>query len=138
MRPASSNAFFISSVYAIRMTIELQQLRQVVALAEHRSFVRAGTALHISQPALSRSIQNLELRFGSRLFQRSTSGVVPTDLGHLYIERARDVLRMTDALQGEAISHAGLRTGQVDIGGARHEEVLRVNSRTVRVIRCRI
>lgn len=117
MRPASSNAFFISSVYAIRMTIELQQLRQVVALAEHRSFVRAATALHISQPALSRSIQNLELRFGSRLFLRSTSGVVPTDLGHLYIERARDVLRMTDALQGEAISHAGLRTGQVDIGG---------------------
>ncbi len=99
------------------MSLELQQLRQVVALAEHRSFVRAATALHISQPALSRSIQSVERRFGSNLFVRSSAGVVPTDLGRLYIERARDLLRMADELEGEAIGHAGLRTGQVDIGG---------------------
>jgi DNA-binding transcriptional LysR family regulator len=99
------------------MPLELQQLRQVVALAEHGSFVRAATALHISQPALSRSIQGLERRFGSDLFQRNRSGVVPTDLGRLYIERARDLLRMADELEGEAIGHAALRTGRVAIGG---------------------
>ena len=99
------------------MALELQQLRQVVALAEHRSFVRASAALHISQPALSRSIQNLERRFGSSLFQRSTTGVVPTDLGRLYIERARDLLRMADELESEAIGHAAMRTGRVDVGG---------------------
>jgi DNA-binding transcriptional LysR family regulator len=99
------------------MAFELQQLRQVVALAEHRSFVRASAALHISQPALSRSIQNLERRFGSSLFLRSTAGVVPTDLGRLYIERARDLLRMADELEGEAIGHAAMRTGRVDVGG---------------------
>jgi DNA-binding transcriptional LysR family regulator len=99
------------------MALELQQLRQVVALAEHGSFVRASAALHISQPALSRSIQNLERRFGSSLFLRSAVGVVPTDLGRLYIERARDLLRMADELEGEAIGHAALRTGRVDVGG---------------------
>ena len=99
------------------MALELQQLRQVVALAEHRSFVRASAALHISQPALSRSIQNLERRFGNSLFLRSAAGVVPTDLGRLYIERARDLLRMADELEGEAIGHAALRTGRVDVGG---------------------
>ena len=99
------------------MALELQQLRQVVALAEHRSFVRASAALHISQPALSRSIQNLERRFGSSLFLRSAVGVVPTDLGRLYIERARDLLRMADELEGEAIGHAAMRTGRVDVGG---------------------
>ena len=99
------------------MALELQQLRQVVALAEHRSFVRAAAALHISQPALSRSIQNLERRFGSSLFLRSAAGVVPTDLGRLYIERARDLLRMADELESEAIGHAALRTGRVAIGG---------------------
>jgi DNA-binding transcriptional LysR family regulator len=88
-----------------------------VALAEHGSFVRASAALHISQPALSRSIQNLERRFGSSLFLRSAAGVVPTDLGRLYIERARDLLRMADELESEAIGHAALRTGRVDIGG---------------------
>jgi len=99
------------------MALELQQLRQVVALAEHRSFVRAAAALHISQPALSRSIQNLERRFGSSLFLRSAAGVVPTDLGQLYIERARDLLRMADELEGQAIGHAAFRTGRVDVGG---------------------
>jgi len=99
------------------MALELQQLRQVVALAEHGSFVRAAAALHISQPALSRSIQGLERRFGSSLFLRSAGGVVPTDLGRLYIERARDLLRMADELEGEAIGHAAMRTGRVDVGG---------------------
>ena len=80
------------------MALELQQLRQVIALAEHGSFVRAAAALHISQPALSRSIQNLEQRFGSELFLRSSGGVVPTDVGRLYLERARDLLRMADEL----------------------------------------
>ena len=99
------------------MALELQQLRQVVALAEHRSFVRAAAVLHISQPALSRSIQAVEREFGSNLFVRSSAGVIPTDRGRLYIERARDLLRMADELQGEALGHAALSTGRVDVGG---------------------
>lgn len=99
------------------MALELQQLRQVVALAEHRSFVRAAAALHISQPALSRSIQHLERQFGSALFVRSSSGVEPTDLGRLYIERSRDLLRMADELEAEAVGHSKLRSGRVDVGG---------------------
>jgi len=70
-----------------------------------------------ASPRLSRSIQNLERRFGSSLFLRSAAGVVPTDLGQLYIERARDLLRMADELEGQAIGHAAFRTGRVDVGG---------------------
>jgi DNA-binding transcriptional LysR family regulator len=99
------------------MALELQQLRQVIALAEHGSFVRAAAALHISQPALSRSIQNLERQFGSELFLRSSGGIVPTDLGRLYIERARDLLRMADELDREAVTHGALRAGRVAVGG---------------------
>jgi DNA-binding transcriptional LysR family regulator len=99
------------------MALELQQLRQVIALAEHGSFVRAAAALHISQPALSRSIQNLERRFGSELFVRSSSGAAPTDLGRLYIERARDVLRMADELDHEAVTHGTMGAGRIAVGG---------------------
>jgi DNA-binding transcriptional LysR family regulator len=99
------------------MALELQQLRQVIALAEHGSFVRAAAALHISQPALSRSIQNLEQRFGSELFVRSSGGVVPTDLGRLYIERARDVLRLADELDREAVTRGTLGASRVAVGG---------------------
>lgn len=99
------------------MSFELQHLRQVIALAEHGSFVRAAATLHISQPALSRSIQQLEQRFGSQLFLRTTAGVVPTDLGRVYIERARDVLRLADDLDREAVSQGHLRSGRVAVGG---------------------
>lgn len=99
------------------MTIELQQMRQIIALAEHGSFVRAAATLHISQPALSRSIRNVELRFGKDLFLRSGTGVKPTDLGRLYIERARDLLRMADELEGDAIGQGALQRGQVAVGG---------------------
>jgi DNA-binding transcriptional LysR family regulator len=99
------------------MALELQQLRQIVALAEHGSFVRAAAAQHISQPALSRSVQVLEQRLGSSLFTRSKAGVVPTDLGRLYLERARDVLRLADELESQAQGHASLNAGRVDVGG---------------------
>lgn len=96
--------------------LELQQLRQVIALAEHGSFVRAAAALHISQPALSRSIQNLERGFGAELFQRASSGVVPTDRGRLYIERARDLLRLAEDLERDVRSDRSLSAGKVAVG----------------------
>jgi len=99
------------------MAFELQQLRQVIALAEHGSFVRAAAALHISQPALSRSIQGLERHLGSELFSRSSGGALPTDFGRLYIERARDLLRMADDLDRESVAQGKLRTGRVAVGG---------------------
>jgi len=99
------------------MTVELQQLRQVIALAEHGSFVRAAAALHMSQPALSRSIQNIERQSGSELFLRTGNGVVPTDLGRLYIARSRDLLRMADDFERETVHHGALRTGRVAAGG---------------------
>lgn len=98
------------------MALELHQLRHVVALARHGSFVRAATALHISQPALSRSIQGLERHLGSALFQRTGSGVVPTDLGRLYIERARDVLKLADELERETSGTRTVGYGNVAVG----------------------
>jgi DNA-binding transcriptional LysR family regulator len=99
------------------MRLELQQLRQVVALAEHGSFVRAAAALHTSQPALSRSILALEQHAGSPLFVRRASGVEPTDLGLLYIDRGRDLLRLAEDLEREAGGRAALQTGRVGVGG---------------------
>lgn len=99
------------------MAFELQQLRQALALAQHGSFVRAAGALHISQPALSRSIQNLERSFGSQLFARTPGGVVPTDLGRVYLDRARELLRIADELDRESIRDRRLASGKVTFGG---------------------
>jgi DNA-binding transcriptional LysR family regulator len=102
------------------MSFELRQLRHVLALAEHGSFARAAVALHLSQPALSRSVQTFERHVGTRLFVRSGSGVVPTDLGRLLIQRARQITELTDDLGQQVLAKRTLETGQVTIGGGPH------------------
>ena len=99
------------------MSFELRQLRHVLALAEHGSFARAAVALHLSQPALSRSVQSFERHVGTSLFVRSGSGVVPTDLGRLLIQRARQITELANDLGQQVMARRTLETGQVTIGG---------------------
>jgi DNA-binding transcriptional LysR family regulator len=98
------------------MALEIRQMRHVLALAEHGSFARAAVALHLSQPALSRSIQLLEQRIGSALFLRSAVGVVPTDLGRLLAQRARQLVQLAEDLDQEVLSDRTLQAGQLRIG----------------------
>ncbi|MEO8203020.1 MAG: LysR family transcriptional regulator [Betaproteobacteria bacterium] len=102
------------------ITPDLRQLRQFVAVAEHLHFGRAAQALHISQPPLSRSIQDLEAKLGARLFERSRRKVELTPAGRWYLEEARQVLarleRASRAVAELAAGGAGsLRIGFVTI-----------------------
>jgi DNA-binding transcriptional LysR family regulator len=99
------------------MSFELRQLRHVLALAEHGSFARAAVALHLSQPALSRSVQSFERHVGTSLFVRSGNGVVPTDLGRLLIQRARQITELASELDQQVLAKRTLETGHVTIGG---------------------
>lgn len=97
---------------------DLRQLRQFVALAEHLHFGRAAAALHISQPPLSRSIQDLEAKLGARLFERSRRKVELTEAGAWYLAEVRQVLaRLEHASRAAAGRAAGgtLRIGFVTI-----------------------
>ncbi len=91
-------------------------MRQITKLAELGSFARAALSLHLSQPALSRSIQAAERQVGGALFVRSASGVVPTDLGRVLVQRARDLLQMADEIDMELRSKGALQTGQLCVG----------------------
>jgi DNA-binding transcriptional LysR family regulator len=99
------------------MSFELRHLRHALGLAEYGSFARAAVALHLSQPALSRSIQSLEQQLGMTLFVRSSDGVVPTDRGRLFLERARDLVRLADDLDDEVLGPRGEDHGAVAAGG---------------------
>jgi LysR family cyn operon transcriptional activator len=69
----------------------------ILAVADHGNFTRAASALHISQPALSQRIIDLEVQLGVQLFDRSGRTVKPTDEGRTYIEHVRRALRELNA-----------------------------------------
>lgn len=98
------------------MPFQLRQLRHLLALAEHGSFGRAATALGMTQPALSRSIKELEHDVGGALFVRTPSGVTPSDEGRLLIQRAREVVYAADELDREVLRRRVPGTEQLAIG----------------------
>lgn len=91
--------------------IELRHLRHVLALAEHHSFARAAEALHLSQPALTRSIQACEQELDVPLFERRRDGVVPTESGLLLLQRARMVVSQADDMVRETTAMKAKENG---------------------------
>ena len=63
------------------MPVTLRQLRYFKAVVEHGSFSRAAESVHVSQPALSLQIRELESTLGAPLFERESRGVFLTQLG---------------------------------------------------------
>jgi DNA-binding transcriptional LysR family regulator len=79
-------------------------LRCFVVLAEELHFGRAADRLYVAQPALSRSIQQLERVLGQRLFVRTTRSVELTPNAQALLPAARDVLDALSLLAGEVAS----------------------------------
>ena len=94
----------------------LQDLRYVVALAEHGHFGRAATACDVSQSTLSTQIKNLETELGVKLFERTTKSVSVTSVGHEIAGRARQVLEEVDAIISVGQRISGPLSGRFSLG----------------------
>lgn len=79
------------------MTMELRHLRAFLAIAEEGGITRAAARLHISQPALSRTLRALEEHLGVRLVDRSTHHLRLTDPGQAFRVRAAAAVAAVDA-----------------------------------------
>ena len=88
------------------MLPSLRQLQYLKLLAEHGSFSRAAEAAHVSQPALSAGVQELERILGAPVVERARSGVFLTPVGEEAVRRAEDVLARAEDLV-EAARTAG-------------------------------
>ncbi|WP_164775590.1 LysR family transcriptional regulator [Paenibacillus glycanilyticus] len=69
--------------------------------AEMKSLTKASELLHISQPALSKQIRNLEVELGAPLLVRSTTGVTLTPAGHILLEGSKNILNEMNAIRRE-------------------------------------
>ena len=76
--------------------VELRHLRYFVAVAETENVSRAALKLHVSQPALSRQIRDLEDEIGFCLLERTAKSVRLTDAGRAFLSDARALLQQAD------------------------------------------
>jgi DNA-binding transcriptional LysR family regulator len=96
--------------------MDLRRIRHFSVLAETLNFSRAAERLHIAQPALSVSIQKLETELGTRLFERTPTGVVLTPSGQAALIEARRLLYQGEQLV-RSVRDAALGTaGRLRIG----------------------
>lgn len=94
----------------------LVQLRHLIALAATGSFSRAAESVHLSQPALSRSIQALESELGVALFDRIGRRAELTPIGRETLERARQLVSDAQDLQERTHAVAAGRLGTLRVG----------------------
>ena len=96
--------------------MELRQYRHVLALAEHAGFRKASEALGISQPALTKSLFQIEREVGQRLFDRHGQTISPTVFGAIVVDTARKMLDSQEAMTRAISQTASLDAGELSIG----------------------
>lgn len=82
--------------------MDRRQLECFIGVAENGSFRKAAEALHVSQPALSRTIQSLERELGVPLFRRTRRGIMATEAAARLLPRARTILAEFEGLAAAA------------------------------------
>lgn len=109
--------------------MDLHQLRTFVAVAREGSITRAAEAVHLSQPAVSAHVKELEDALGLRLFERTSRGMDLTADGRRLLSRAEQTLAAHQALLEEAARGKGTLAGRLRLGVGRnpdHEAVGRL------------
>lgn len=100
------------------MNVTLRQLRVFRSVAEGRNFSRAGDQVGLSQPAVSRSISELEAQLGLKLLDRTTREVVLTETGHSFAARLDRVLDELDQTLQDVAGLASARGGKVRVASS--------------------
>lgn len=76
--------------------MELRHIRYFVAVAKELNVTRAATLMHISQPALSRQIRDLEEEIGTKLLERTANSITLTPCGKIFLQECYIILKRVD------------------------------------------
>ena len=100
------------------MILENFRLKVFRAVAEHLSFRKAGEALYLTQPAVTLQIKALEEELGTKLFERSASGVRVTEAGSVLLHYAEQMHRLAGEAEDRMAALKGEATGELVLGAS--------------------
>ncbi|MCD8505195.1 MAG: LysR substrate-binding domain-containing protein [Burkholderiaceae bacterium] len=92
---------------------DLTDLQLIVNIGDANSLTRGAERSHLSLPAASNRVKNLEEHFGTRLFHRNSQGVTLTPSGEAFMRHARKVLQQIEHLRGDIYEYSRGIKGQI-------------------------
>lgn len=98
--------------------MNLRFLRMFAAVGELGSFSKAADSLHVSQPAVSKGIRELEAEVGEPLLDRNRSGVVLTETGLRFFKHARELVAAQKRIEWDLAQLRGLNAGRLRVGAS--------------------
>lgn len=101
---------------ALRSNLKLRHLQMLVALDQFRHLGRAAEFLSLTQPAVSKTLAEVERMIGFTLFERSTRGTEPTPAGVSMVRFARSVLAGYERTRDEIAAQASGASGRTSVG----------------------
>lgn len=100
--------------------MQLSAIEAFVAVCEHESVRAAATALHLTQPAVSKRIAALESQLGHLLFDRVGRGIAPTEAGRAFLPHARRLLAQFEDGQRALDNLSARVSGRLGLGLSHH------------------
>lgn len=98
------------------LSVNIRDLKYLIALLDHKHFGKAATACFVSQPGLSIQIQKLEDSLGVQLIERTNKSLLFTEIGLKIAERARNVLTQVDEIHDLAKQAKDPYSGELTLG----------------------
>ena len=103
--------------------MDIKTLRYFLAVAREENMTRAGEALHVTQPTLSKQLKALETELGKQLFIRHAFSIELTDEGQLLRKRAEDLVAMADKITDEFSAMNDITGGDLYFGLAESYQI---------------
>ena len=92
--------------------MDMREQLYMLEIEKHRGIKDAAQALHISPPALSIFLGNLEERTGTRFFDRIGKQFVPTEAGKIYVEHAKEMIKIEAHYENELQKYHHIQSRQ--------------------------
>ena len=105
--------------------MELTQIHSYILVATLTSFSKAAELLHLTQPALTRQIKNLEDELGQLLIERRGRSLALTPAGEVFLEYAKQIINLADTAR-ETVHHFTSIRGRLTIGAGTTNTIFRL------------